>query len=284
MKKTNKDELLDDFDIFDDDDTIDFGTTDETESLSEFEIEDTAEEAESEEIEETEDIEPEEEEETVSIVDNSKENSATPNKDSEEAQTEEAKTFILYIITDKKIPGMLGYFRSYGVKVSKVFNNIDEARDTMLMQVEPSRLIILDTGTGRFTTMSARKSLIDLMGICDEDAKISVFFTDTIIKSEVQNSEEVEDKPITWHKYRSTADVLATILQNKQKENYIYDSDEENQTEEKYGKDILNVKGLSAKFESVDIGLPIITPGEILTNMINNDTEEGEIPGYKIKI
>lgn len=190
---------------------------------------------------------------------------------------------ILYIIADKNNPGLLSYFRGYGVHVSKIFTNLAEARDTLLMQVEPIRLIVMDTGTGKFTNMASRKSLIDLMGICDTNTKISVFYTDTVIKNEIQTCDEVDNKTMVFKKYRSTADVLANILQTAKHENYMYDmEDAEDAT---VNESVLNITGLQVKCrKSIDLGLPTILPSEIKMNMMDNPSEEGALESYNVKI
>jgi len=205
--------------------------------------------------------------------------------DSESNETNgKPKDYVLYIVVDKYIPNMLAFFRSYGAKVSQVFTNINDARDTILMQTEPSRLIIVDTGTGRFTNMASRKALVDLMGICDEDTGISVFFTDSIIKSEVLSTDEVEDRLIDWYKYRSTSDILANILQKAKTENYIY-SDDSIDDEVDDIESILDTKGLPVKCEKgMFLGAPTLKIEEIMLNMSNSTEESGAIPGYKIKI
>lgn len=190
---------------------------------------------------------------------------------------------ILYIIADKAQPGLTGYYRNYGVNVTKIFTNISEARDTLLMQIEPFRVIVIDSGTGRFTNIGSRRELIDLLGICDVDTRISVFYTDSAIKADVELSDEVEDKEISWYKYKSTPDVIAHILQNRDKENYIIDSDD--YIEEEVDELILDIKGARVPVgKDTDLGLPGITPDDILYNMMENTSEEGIIPGYKIKL
>ena len=190
---------------------------------------------------------------------------------------------ILYVIADKAQVGMTSYCRNYGANVSKVFTNIAEARDNLLMQIEPFRVIVIDSGTGKFTNMGARKELIDLLGICDVDTRITVFYTDSAIKTDVELADEVEDKEINWYRYRSTPDVVAHILQNSKKENYILDSSDID--EEDTDITILNVTGLPGKEgKKLDLGKPSITPDDVIFNMMNNNSTEGLIQGYEIKL
>lgn len=197
----------------------------------------------------------------------------------------EVQDVVLYIIIDRPIHGLLSYFRSYNVNVSKVFTDIAEARNTMLMQTELSRLVVVDTGTGKFTNMASRRDLVDLMGICDEETKISIFYTDSVIKSEISSAEEIDDKHIEWFKYKSTAVVLANILQKTKLENYcIYEDDEEDDNTE-LDSTFLDFKGLPVKtLKTIDIGEPTLREEELRMNMSREAIGDSGIPGYKIKL
>lgn len=202
-------------------------------------------------------------------------------------QTEEAekpRDLILYIIIDKANPAMLQYYRECGVNVSKIFTNINDAKDTLLMQVDPVKILIIDTGTGRFSAMGSRKELLDLMGICDEDARISVFLTDTVIKSEVEYNESFETKKIHWYKFKSNTDVIAKLLQAKDKENYIYDDNDKDSVDD-IPENVLDFKGFKAKVDDgINIGNPTIDIFDIKVHMAENSDNSDEIPGYEIKI
>ena len=234
--------------------------------------------------------------------------------DEQTEETDKPRDLILYIIIDKANPAMLQYYRECGVKVSKIFTNINDAKDTLLMQVDPVKILIIDTGTGRFSAMGSRKELLDLMGICDEDAMISVFLTDTVIKSEVEYNESFETKKIHWYKFKSNTDVIAKLLQAKDKENYIYDDNDkdtiddipENVLDFKRFKakvddginignptidifdipeNVLDFKGFKAKVDDgINIGNPTIDIFDIKVHMAENSDNSDEIPGYEIKI
>lgn len=219
---------------------------------------------------------------TETTVDDHDKNSKFSKEETEES--EKPVDLVLYMIIDKPIAGLREYFINYGIKLSRVFSNIAEARDHLLMQVEPTRIIVVDTGSGRFTNMSSRKALVDLLGICDEDTKVSVFYTDNIIKFEVSGAEETEDKQIEWYKYRSTPDMLANLLQHKKKENYIFDS-EKSAAEVQVTKDCLNITGLPVKVaKEINLGSPAIKVDEIILHLEGDIPEEDRIQEYAIKI
>lgn len=204
--------------------------------------------------------------------------------DEQTEEIEKPRDLILYIIIDKANPAMLQYYRECGVNVSKIFTNINDAKDTLLMQVDPVKILIIDTGTGRFSAMGSRKELLDLMGICDEDAMISVFLTDTVIKSEVEYNESFETKKIHWYKFKSNTDVIAKLLQAKDKENYIYDDNDKDSVDD-IPENVLDFKGFKAKVDDgINIGNPTIDIFDIKVHMAENSDNSDEIPGYEIKI
>lgn len=204
----------------------------------------------------------------------------TNNKEDE--NSDDIKDLILYIIMDKSNPSILQYYRECGINVSRIFTNINDAKDTLLMQVNPVKILIIDTGTGRFSAMGSRKEIIDLMGICDEDARISVYYTDTVIKSEVEYSDSFEERSIHWHRFKSNADVIAHLLINNNKERYVYDNDDKDKVVN-MSEDILDFKGLSFKeHEQINIGEPSITLNDIIVNMINSECTDNEIESFKI--
>lgn len=286
---------FDDLSDFDDDDTtleedteatVEESSINEDKSVEEIkeqeEVETSADE--SEEIVSTEESTDAEEETDIAetTVDAHDKNSKSSKEETEEP--EKPVDLVLYMIIDKPIAGLREYFINYGIKLSRVFSNIAEARDHLLMQVEPTRIIVVDTGSGRFTNMSSRKALVDLLGICDEDTKVSVFYTDNIIKFEVSGAEETEDKQIEWYKYRSTPDMLANLLQHKKKENYIFDS-EKSATEVSVTKDCLNITGLPVKVaKEINLGAPAIKLDEIILHLEGDIPEEDRIQEYAIKI
>lgn len=203
-------------------------------------------------------------------------------EEDEDNRSTELNNYILYLIADKTYPGMLSYFRHYGSKVTKIFNNIKEAKDSLIMQIEPCKIVVIDSGTGKFTSMSARKSLMELLSISDDDNRIAIFYTDSVIMSEAKNTAVVEDKDITWHKYRTTADVLATLLQNLKKENYIYDIKDHEDVDK--SERLLKFTGATFKHpEAMDLGLPSLDINEIKKEFGDRIDPASEIEGFKVK-
>lgn len=210
------------------------------------------------------------------------ENKNTKEKDNKKIpfiRKEENKT--LYIITDKDNTNLINYYRGYGLNVSNIFTNLDDARNATVMSIEKIRLVIIETGTGKFTSIAARKDLLDIAGLANDDINISIFYTDNIVKKEIEYDASVDISKVKWYKYRSTADVLANMLQysKKYKENYILDAMAQ-KTKDK-DENILAFKGGTDKYKSSDLGSPLLSLKDIILHHENEDESE-EIEAYNV--
>lgn len=187
---------------------------------------------------------------------------------------------VLYVIIDKAEYGILNYFRESGLKVSSVFNDIKSAKSAVLMQSEPTRIVVIDTGTGKFTTTTMRSELIDMLGISDEQNKTTVFYSDSVIKIDTSRALGKSSKTIDWIPFKSTTVSVATILQYR--ENYVYDmedADEEMEQEDK----LLNFKGLNfSGNETPRHDISGFSSDAIMTHLVNS--EDGVLPGFEIKL
>lgn len=192
------------------------------------------------------------------------------------------KTFILYLVIDKPVFGILNYFREHGVNVSNMFDDITEAKNMVLMQSEPVRIVVVDTGTGKFATPVVRRELIDMLGVSDESNKITVFYTESALKLDAARSLGNQvSKDIDWILYRSTMIVVATLLSYH--ENYIDDyPDEPEQLED--AKKLLAFKG-ECDSDWGDLSVMEITgfsADNIRTHVVK--ATENELEGFKIKL
>lgn len=190
----------------------------------------------------------------------------------------------LYILTDRQSPNMLEYFRNNGLNVSKIFSNLQEARDFLIYQMEPSMLVIIETGLGKFTGSNARKELISTLGICDVDEgtiRIAVFYSNNSIKSDAAESIEIDYRKIKWFKYENTAQVVARILEMDIKCIQSYDYDIVEEIDENSS---LKFKGYSFEYKTSKhkIGLSSITKDIVEEGLSNEKYEDLKefIPEY----
>lgn len=210
-----------------------------------------------------------------------KKKTAKESENAEEKPVERVEDVVLYIITDRHLPNMLQYYRERGVNVSNIFDSIEDARSALILNIEKSRLVILDTGMGQFSNMGTRRQIIDLIGISDEENRISVYYTDSVIKSEVEYSDEVMGREISWHKYRSTADVIAHILKHKN-EHYVLDFNAD-----KDGSDskpvYMDRPGFKVDVEKVPvIGTMAFTSKDVMRHLDEESAEVNQLEAYEV--
>lgn len=210
-----------------------------------------------------------------------KKKTAKESENAEEKPVEQVEDVVLYIITDRHLPNMLQYYRERGVNVSNIFDSIEDARSALILNIEKSRLVILDTGMGQFSNMGTRRQIIDLIGISDEENRISVYYTDSVIKSEVEYSDEVMGREISWHKYRSTADVIAHILKHKN-EHYVLDFNAD-----KDGSDskpvYMDRPGFKVEVEKVPvIGTMAFTSKDVMRHLDEESAEVNQLEAYEV--
>lgn len=175
------------------------------------------------------------------------------------------RDMILYVITDRPFNGLINYMRESGLNVSQVFGNIADARNELLLQTEPYRLVIIDTGLGRFTTTNQRKELIDMLAMCnDEDNRASVFYTDSVLK--IDSTREIgKTKSITWDKYKNTAFTTFRLL--KIHENFVF-SDEVDKDVPITMEDVKDYIGLTSREQLAKVMQVSITPELVLQNIV----------------
>lgn len=210
-----------------------------------------------------------------------KKKTAKESENAEEKPVEQVEDVVLYIITDRHLPNMLQYYRERGVNVSNIFDSIEDARSALILNIEKSRLVILDTGMGQFSNMGTRRQIIDLIGISDEENRISVYYTDSVIKSEVEYSDEVMGREISWHKYRSTADVIAHILKHTN-EHYVLDFNAD-----KDGSDskpvYMDRPGFKVDVEKVPvIGTMAFTSKDVMRHLDEESAEVNQLEAYEV--
>jgi hypothetical protein len=114
---------------------------------------------------------------------------------------------VLYIITDREDTGLVNYFRENGVYVGIMDNRLDMVKNMILIESEDMHIVIIDTGMGRFSAVSDRKIIRDIIGISGENAIIDVYYTDELVKEAVKNNSSV-----SVSKYTTMTEITANLL------------------------------------------------------------------------
>lgn len=187
---------------------------------------------------------------------------------------------ILYVVTDKPTRGLVEYMRSCGLNVTNIYDNIADIRNILLMQFENTRIAIIDSGSGKFITPTIRKELIDMIGANDEDTRFTVFYTDSILKSDATSELGKAAKSIEWIKYQSTPIFVASMLCHEN-ENYVIDK--ANAYKERKEDSILAYIGDSPKdCELEKLGPLSITAASVSKNVL--DESAGCIRKFKPRL
>ena len=146
---------------------------------------------------------------------------AEDDKEVVEEVVEEVVDRVLYVVMDKEIPDMGEFMRGLGIDVYAVYRDIEGVRNPLLMSSEPSRLVMLETGTGLLTSTKNREQLLDIVGMQDDETLITVFYTDDSIRRDAMRRLGKGNKAVEWVEYTTTLEAMAHIL--KYGERYILD-------------------------------------------------------------
>lgn len=196
----------------------------------------------------------------------------------------------LIIVTDRPTLGIINYFRDCGVNVNTVFSSLEKAREKLMLQVEPCRVVILDTGLGKFSSMTERQVLSDILSFCDESFRISVFYCDLALKSDTMRSSYIKDKNkikkiIDWHKFVNTVNVVDKLLNSN--ETYIDGKNRQKDDEATITlEDLMKFKPEPTEFVDAEpdekFSIGIINIDELSTKTASQ--ELAQIEPYKIKL
>lgn len=129
----------------------------------------------------------------------------------------------LFALTDKLTPHMLEFSRDSGLAVSNIFTSVDDLKSLLMTTFGATRIVVVDSGTGRFVAPATRKDLIDAIGMADEDVKFTVFYTSNLLKEDAKNTLTDNSDNVEWIPYRCTSVCVAVMLMHKAEE-YVYDS------------------------------------------------------------
>lgn len=201
------------------------------------------------------------------------------NKGNKQESKDTDDELVLYMLVDKMYEKKYKYIKESGLKVEKIYDSVESARKSLLIQSDTYMMAIVDTGTGELTGLAYRDSLIDLIGIVDEESAIVVFYTDEALKADAKeglNSKVF--RRIKWIKYKNTAD---TIRQLRDMGKYKYDDFHIERKEQDIEENINNIIGIK-QMDRADkyikrvkkINREEVTVDNIRKLMIEDDKEE----------
>lgn len=137
-------------------------------------------------------------------------------KISQDLIPQDAEDTVLLFLMERQPPDVKMFFHDKGMDISEVYTDVEEAKIGMLMQSGTCRLVIVESGLGKFTTTSMRAELNDLLGMCDGIyKKATVFYTDSLVKSD--NTSRGKKSKIDWENYKGTMPIVQKLTQYKER-------------------------------------------------------------------
>lgn len=113
----------------------------------------------------------------------------------------------LILIREKYNEYTQQFFAACGVNITYYFTNLEEAEFQVLSGDNKARVIIVEEGLGDYTTISARKSINGILGLCDEDDKLPIL----IYSSSIMVTENKSMKFVEFEKFVNTQKVLEIV-------------------------------------------------------------------------
>ena len=206
--------------------------------------------------------------------------------DSDDYSSASDDSLDLYLVSDKAVPGLLEYLNDCGLAVTDIFDGVEPLKNTLLLQSSRARIVIIDSGTGRFISPNVRKELVDIIGMNDENLQFTIFYTDNILKSTTIQELGKMGKELEWVKYSSTVVVAAYLLMKHEKYNIrrkaMSDAEYSQKTDSLRNK-LKYIKGSEVPNRKPE-ALPQLTvnPDDIVAHF-EGDTEN-EIQSFKVVI
>ena len=121
----------------------------------------------------------------------------------------------LFVLTDKLTPHMMEFARDSGLAVSNIFTSVDDLKSLLMTTFGVTRIVVVDSGTGRFVAPATRKDLIDAIGMADDDVKFTVFYTSNLLKEDAKNTLPDNSANVEWVPYKCTSVCVAVMLMQR---------------------------------------------------------------------
>lgn len=208
------------------------------------------------------------------------------NKDSTIDKVEQPKEDIrLFILTDRAINFELPYMRECGLNVVEIYHSIDDVLGVMMFEEKSSRVVVIDSGKGKFTSSVGREAVIDMLGSANENFKFTVFYTDSALKEEAKRKLAKQFKQIDWFKYETTPVAIATML-GYNKENFILTEEEKSSTiydEDKYTIDYKGDKVSNIEKDSHRASYIAIIDSSTIYSEMQDEDASNDLKSYSVK-
>lgn len=185
----------------------------------------------------------------------------------------------LFVLTDKLTPHMMEFARDSGLAVSNIFTSVDDLKSLLMTTFGVTRIVVVDSGTGRFVAPATRKDLIDAIGMADEDVKFTVFYTSNLLKEDAKNTLTDNSANVEWVPYKCTSVCVAVMLMHKAEE-YVYDSVAYADAE-KFEDDIMKHVGKDSRCKLDEPSVSMLNLSNLYQRMFSDESKE--LPAFSIE-
>lgn len=185
----------------------------------------------------------------------------------------------LFVLTDKLTPHMMEFARDSGLAVSNIFTSVDDLKSLLMTTFGVTRIVVVDSGTGRFVAPATRKDLIDAIGMADEDVKFTVFYTSNLLKEDAKNTLTDNSDNVEWVPYKCTSVCVAVMLMHKAEE-YVYDSVAYADAE-KFEDDIMKHVGKDSRCNLDEPSVSMLNLSNLYQRMFSDESKE--LPAFVIE-
>ncbi len=185
----------------------------------------------------------------------------------------------LFVLTDKLTPHMMEFARDSGLAVSNIFTSVDDLKSLLMTTFGVTRIVVVDSGTGRFVAPATRKDLIDAIGMADDDVKFTVFYTSNLLKEDAKNTLTDNSANVEWVPYKCTSVCVAVMLMHKDEE-YVYDSVAYADAE-KFEDDIMKHVGKDSRCKLDEPSVSMLNLANLYQRMFSDESKE--LPAFVIE-
>lgn len=208
----------------------------------------------------------------------SKKKSSNSETSCDEPVTQKQKVSI-FVLTDKLTPHMMEFARDSGLAVSNIFTSVDDLKSLLMTTFGVTRIVVVDSGTGRFVAPATRKDLIDAIGMADEDVRFTVFYTSNLLKEDAKNTLTDNSANVEWVPYKCTSVCVAVMLMHKAEE-YVYDSVAYADAE-KFEDDIMKHVGKDSRYNLDEPSVSMLNLSNLYQRMFSDEGKE--LPAFVIE-
>lgn len=208
----------------------------------------------------------------------SKKKSSNSETSCDEPVTQKQKVS-LFVLTDKLTPHMMEFARDSGLAVSNIFTSVDDLKSLLMTTFGVTRIVVVDSGTGRFVAPATRKDLIDAIGMADDDVKFTVFYTSNLLKEDAKNTLTDNSDNVEWVPYKCTSVCVAVMLMHKAEE-YVYDSVAYADAE-KFEDDIMKHVGKDSRCNLDEPSVSMLNLSNLYQRMFSDESKE--LPAFSIE-